>query len=104
GVHNLLRARSDTGRIAIHAENKRSDRVDAAIGQTIECELIIRRFVEAFIDRIETGGINRFQSDENPSSTACSNKIDEFFVLQEIDADLCNPWHGCALSNHLPEQ
>ena len=82
GANFLQRALGNSGRVVVHAENKRSDGVDVALRQPLEHGGIFARLVESLVHVGEIGGIDGLHADEDPLAARSRDQVDQFFVAQ----------------------
>ena len=82
---------ADAHGVIVHAEDERSNRVHVALGEALEHCGILAGLVEPFVDIFEIGGINGLHADEDPLATRRGDQINEFFVAQQVGADLRHP-------------
>ena len=65
---------------------------------------IFTGLVEGLGHGLEVFRVNRFQAHENPLAAALSDQRDQFFVPQQVHADLCDPGDLRFLGDDLLEQ
>ena len=87
------RALGDSDGVVVHAENKRSDRVDIALCQPLQHGGVLARLIESFIDVFQIGGVDGFHTDKDPLAAGGRDQVDQFFVAQKVRADLRYPKH-----------
>src|SRR4030095_7471053 len=68
--------------------------------ETLQSLFVIRRFIEALVDFAEVPGIYGLQSDKDTAGAAGSHEVQEFFILQQVHADLCDPIQRCSFRDH----
>src|SRR5262249_44904272 len=66
----------------------RGDRVNIAFCQTLKHGGIVARFTESFIHVLQIYRIDRLHADKDPLAPGGSDQIHQFFVAQQIGADL----------------
>ena len=80
---NLLQSSlGDAGRVVVHAEDKRGDGINVALGQPIEDGGVLARLVEAFFYVGKIGRIDGFHADEDPFASGGCNQIDKLLIAQ----------------------
>ena len=102
-VHHGLRAFCDAGSVAVHAENEGSDRVDAALRQPVQGQLVVLGLIETFVHVFEISGVYGFKPDEYPPPSAGRDQIEQFLVLQKVDTDLSDPRQHRILLNDVAQ-
>src|SRR5712692_3788924 len=93
-----------TGGVVVHAKDEGGDGEDVALGEALEHGGILTGLVETFVDVFEVGGVDGLHADEDPLATRGGDEVDEFFVAQEIGADLGDPMHLGVGSDDVAEQ
>src|SRR6266568_1133563 len=89
---NLLqRPLRDPGRVVVHAEDEGGDRINIALGEPLEHGCILTRLVEPLVYARKVRRVDGLHADENPLATRGGNEVNEFFVAQQISADLSDP-------------
>src|SRR5439155_3847123 len=84
-------ALGDGGGVVVHAEDKRSNRVNVAFGEALEHGGVLTGLVESLVDVFEIDGVDGFHADEDPLASRSGDQVAEFLVAQEIGADLGHP-------------
>ena len=79
------------GGVIVHAKDKRRDGIDVALGQAFQHGGVFAGLVESFVHVFEIGGIDRLHADEDPLAAGGGDEVDQFFVAQQVGADLRHP-------------
>src|SRR5260370_26073295 len=77
--------------MGVYGEDEGSDGEDVALGEALEGGGGLTGLVEAFVDVFEVGGVDGLHADEDPLAAGGGDEVDEFFIAQEIGADLRDP-------------
>src|SRR5215471_10048407 len=90
--------------VIVHAEDKRRDGINVALGEPIEHDTILAWLVEAFLYVGKVGRIDGFHPDEDPLASGGGNQIHQLLIAQQIGADLRDPMHLRVSSDDVSQQ
>src|ERR1041385_1103135 len=65
---------------------------------------VLAGFTKILVYVCHVRGIDRFHADENPLTAGFSDEVNEFFVAQQVCADLCYPRQLGAGGDDVPQQ
>src|SRR5205807_10540052 len=70
---------------------KRGDVIDVAFGKALEHGGVFSGLVESFIHVFKICRVDGFHADEDPLASGGGDQVAEFFVAQQVGADLGDP-------------
>src|SRR5689334_10809468 len=100
----IERTLGNTYGVIVHPEDERSDGVDVMPCETVKNSRVLAGFTKVLVYVGHIRGIDRLHADKNPLTTGFGDEINEFFVAQQVCADLGYPRQLGAGGDDVPQQ
>src|ERR1044071_9259107 len=100
----IERTLGNTYGVIVHPEDERSDGVNVMPCETVKNSRVLAGFTKILVYVGHVRGVNRLHANENPLTTGFGDEINEFFVAQQVGADLGYSRQLGAGGDDVPQQ